>query len=316
MLSRVAEHMYWLGRYVERAENTARMVSVSTGIMLDSPRHAPALWRSVIEAVGLDAYFKDRYGAAEERQAVKFLLADEMNPSSIVASLARARENARTTREILPSEVWEQVNDAYWRAREEAAKAVARNPRHEFLNAVVTDCQLLHGMLASTMSRDAAYRFVHLGLNVERADMTTRMLDLGAASLAASRDAQPAPVNGAASTANVVWMSVLLCLSAYQMYHQHVQTRVHGGEVVHFLLLDPDFPRAVAHCLNEAESCVRHLPRHETPLKATQALQARLAGTDIKALLRGGLRASLDDLQVGLGRLHQEIEVCWFGSFS
>jgi uncharacterized alpha-E superfamily protein len=289
MLSRVAEQMYWLGRYVERAENTARLVNVSTGMTLDLPREAPPLWQVLMRILGIEAS-----PGGEERQVVRLLLADETNPSSVLASLARARENARTSREILPSEAWEWINNAYWRTRDEATRSIARNPRQEFLQRTIAECQLFAGVLAGTMSHNAAYRFVEIGRHLERADMTTRVLDLGAAT------------DG--------WMGVLFALSAYQMYHQHIGGVVQGPEVVRFLLLNPDFPRTVGHCLNSMAALLQCLPRHEDPLRAVRDLQAPLAGIDIDSVLRAGLDRILDEMQAGLSEIHYRIEACWFSA--
>jgi uncharacterized alpha-E superfamily protein len=306
MLSRVAERMYWIGRYMERAEDTARMVNTVTEMMLGVPQ-AASLWPVTIDILGLNAAYRERYGHAEERQTVRFLLADELNPSSIVRSIQNARENARTTREILPNEAWELVNDSYWQVKEQAAKAVSRNHRHEFLNRVVQNCQLLNGMLAGTMSHDSAYYFALVGRNIERADMTTRVLDLGAADLA-----QYTANTGPTPFANLRWMSVLLCLSGYQMYHQHVQTRVNALEVLNFLLHDKRFPRAVSHCLGAIEIGLSFLPHHDPPLDNLRAVQRTLNGADVAALLKAGLRKFLDRLQVELNSIHRAIETNWF----
>jgi len=311
MLSRVAERMYWTGRYMERAENTARMVSVVTEMMLDAPRQGPSLWMIMVEILDLEVIYNERHGNADERQVVRFLLAEETNPSSILSSLSHARENARTTREILPIEAWEQINDIYWYAKDNALKAVPRNNRHPFLMDIVRTCQLLNGMLAGTMSHDAAYHFARLGRNLERADMTTRILDLGAAGREQISDITGTP-DRSTPFASVLWMSVLLCLSAYQMYHQHVQTRVNGQEVLKFLLTDKDFPRAVAHCLNEVESCLSHLPRHDQALLRTRELHQMLEQIDVWQLMQKGLRESFDELQSALVQIHHEVTSSWF----
>ncbi len=311
MLSRVAERMYWTGRHMERAENMARLISANTRMALDSPREVPAPWRAMVQILGLDGHFNDRYGSADERHVVRFLMADTGNPSSIVSALAQARENARTTREILPSEAWEQINDVYLHAREQAARSLARNLREPFLIGIVRACQLLNGLLAGTMSHDDAYQFMLLGRNLERADMTTRVIDLGAVGmteLVRTTRAGQTP----AAFANLAWLSVLSCLSGYQMYHQHVQTGVRGREVVQFLLRDPRFPRAVAHCLAALRDGLARLPRHEAPLEAATAMSRQLQAMEIAPLPNQRLRACMDDLQQSLNRIHAAIEANWF----
>ena len=305
MLSRVAERMYWIGRYLERAENTARMVSAQTRMLLDSPREVPAPWKVMLQIVGLEEAYDQRYGATEERPVVRYLLAETANASSILSSLANARENARTTREILPIEAWEQINDVYWYAREQAAKAVARTQREPFLNEIIRACQLLYGLLAGNMSHDAAYHFFRLGRHLERADMTTRVLDLGAVG----------PDDLASETATLTssrWMRVLSCLSAYQMYHQHVQTRVNPLGVCQYLLKDSKFPHAVAHCMAALETDLAQLPRHPETLAAARALHQTVQSTDVASLLETGLSDYLDTLQVGFNAMHNAIAHAWF----
>lgn len=311
MLSRVAERMYWIGRYMERAENMARLISANTRIALDSPREVSAPWRAMVQILGLDQDFNDRYDAVDERHVVRFLMADAGNPSSIVAALAQARENARTTREILPNEAWEQINDVYWYAREQAVRALPRNQREPFLIGIVRACQLLNGLLAGAMSHDDAYQFVLLGQNLERADMTTRVVDLGAVGMMQLMRTARAGQTPTAF-ANLAWLSVLSCLSGYQMYHQHVQTGIKGQEVVQFLLRDTRFPRAVAHCLAALQDGIARLPQHEPPLQAATVMTRQLQGIEVAPLMRGGLRTCMDNLQQSLDRIHTAIEVNWF----
>lgn len=312
MLARVAERMYWMGRYMERAENTARMVGAVTEMMLDAPRQGPSLWKIMVDILGLEALYAGRYDIAEERPVVRFLLADESNPSSILSSISLARENAGTSREILPIEAWEQVNDIYWYAKEQAAKAVNRNNRHPFLSAIVGACQLLNGRVAGTMSHDIAYHFIRLGRHLERADMTTRILDLGAAGRAQIADMTGTP-DRATPVASGLWMSVLLCMSAYQMYHQHVQMGVKGEEVVRFLLTDVNFPRAVVYCVREVELRLSLLPHSGPPLQAARSLREELGKVEVPKLMQRGLREYLDGLQIRLANVHSCIAASWFG---
>lgn len=314
MLSRVAERMYWTSRYVERAQNTARMLRAVSHISLDAPHAGPSWWRIVLEILGLEDAYMESVDGIDERQVVRFLLADETNPSSIISCISHARESARTTREILPTEAWEEINDLYWYARDQAAKSVARNSRNRFISDVIGSSQKWNGLLAGTMSHDAAYTFMRLGRNIERADMTTRILDLGAAGeehiaeLASSPD-RVGPI------ANSLWMGVLLCLSAYQMYHQHVQTRVSGPDVVRFLLADEYFPRSVLYCLTEVKSWLGRMPRHELPQSTTVDILAQVQRAQSRRFARRGLpqyRRYIDNIQERLGRLHQHTAQCWF----
>jgi uncharacterized alpha-E superfamily protein len=314
MLSRVAERIYWIGRHMERSENTARLLGVYAQLVLDLPKTIPLGWRALIEITGTQALFGEHYQHADERNVVKFLLADPTNPCSVLRSLELARENARTTREIMPSEVWEEINDAYWYLKDQVATATQRGNRHKLLSEIILSCQRLNGMLAGTMSHDSAYNFARLGRNLERADMTTRILDVGSTNGLSDPHGSEATLAASAMTAyeNVLWMSVLRSLSAYQMYRQHVHNRVNGTDVAAFLLQDLYFPRSVMHCLNELEACLRQLPRSDAPLRSNARVQRRVAKADIPALLKNGLHLFIDDLQRELGNTHHQITGTWF----
>ena len=314
MLSRVAERMYWTSRYVERAQNTARMLRAVSHISLDAPHAGPSWWRIMLEILGLEAAYLEHVGEVDERQVARYLLADETNPSSIIACISHARENARTTREILPTEAWEEINDLYWYARDQASKSVTRNSRHGFISEVIGSSQKWNGLLAGTMSHDAAYNFMRLGRNIERADMTTRILDLGAAGEEHIAELAPS-ADRAIPIANSLWMGVLLCLSGYQMYHQHVQTRVSGPEVVRFLLTDEYFPRSVVYCLIEVQSWLARLPRNDLPRATNAEIVEMVKRARARRFARRGLpqyRRFIDNIQERLGRLHQQIAQSWF----
>jgi uncharacterized alpha-E superfamily protein len=308
MLSRVAERLYWLGRYVERAENTARLVSVNAQLLLDMPSPATVLWRSLIEILGCQADFAAQHPAASERSVMRYVVADEASPASLVSALRGARENARTVREVLPSAAWELVNHQYWSAHERAEQALARKHRQEFLDSIILQCQQFAGLLANTMSHREPYHFVTLGGAIERADMTSRILDIGCIY------AQGRHGEVLAAHENVLWMNVLLSLSAYQMYRQQVRERVNGRDVVAFLLQDPAFPHAIACCLDAVEHALGQLPRNRGPLRVNREIVQQLRRADPDALLAGGLHDYLDSVQREVGRLHAAIETTWFAN--
>ena len=308
MLSRVAERLYWLGRYVERAENTARLVGVNAQLLLDMPGPVTVLWQSLIEILGRQADFSEHHQAASERNVIKYTVADEKSPASLVSALRMARENARTVREVLPSEAWELVNHLYWSAHESAEQALTRKHRQEFLDNVVLQCQQFSGMLMNTMSHREPYHFVSLGWSIERADMTSRILDVGC-TYASGQHGEVL-----AAHENVLWMNVLLSLSAYQMYRQQVRERVNGRDVVAFLLQDPAFPHAVSCCLDAVEHALSELPRNRTPLRVNREVVQYVGRADPDALVVAGLHDYLDALQAEFGRLHAQIEATWFAN--
>jgi len=174
MLSRVAERLYWTARYLERAENTGRLVRVFSSMMLDLPNGVGLNWRQLVDVSGAHEYFDRNYRSSGERNVIKFMLSDTDTQGSVISSLAMARENIRTTRDLVPSEGWEHVNELYLFARKKLTGKTLLKDRHEFLSEIIMRCQQITGLLAGTMSHGPAYQFVRVGRNLERADMTTR----------------------------------------------------------------------------------------------------------------------------------------------
>jgi len=238
MLSRVAENLYWMARYLERAENTARLINANTNALLDLPRGITLGWGPLIDIMGCRAEFDAIFSVKDERNVINFLIVDERNPTSLVSSLSRARENARTLREILQRELWEELNDLYLFAKREIPAGLGRRKRFESMRAVIRRRQTMLGIVDGAMSRDEAYQFMRLGRYLERADMTSRIVDTSSADLLGVR-------SGELPFANIRWISILRSLSAYQMYRQHVQVRVRGPAVLRFLLQNWQFPRSV-----------------------------------------------------------------------
>lgn len=249
MLSRVAERVYWLGRFMERAENTARLILVRHNAVLDLPTEVQPGWDLLLQVLGAEASFAELSGAATEKNIISFVFGERENPSSIISSLTSARENMRTTREILPSEAWERVNSLYLSVARRSQKDLPHSVRHVVLNNIVQSCQQVTGMLAGSMNHDAAYQFVRMGRNLERADMSTRIIDAASAGLMGN-------IHETSPFRNVLWISVLQSLSAYQMYRLNVRRRVNPEDVLAFLFQSTVFPRAVAHsCSRSSTAC-------------------------------------------------------------
>ena len=306
MLSKVAERMYWLGRYVERAENIARLVNVNASLQLDLPRGVKPPWHGLTDIFDQTEEFLQAPKTADERSVIKFILADKDNASSLLSTVRFARENARTTREILPTEAFELITELHHFANERINDALGRAGRHEYLASIVNQCHQLTGALFGTMSHDLGYAYIRLGRNVERADMTTRILDVTSTQILTKELQLPETYDTA------LWMSVLRSISAYQMYRQHVTDRVNAEDVVEFLLQDRHFPRSVAHCISELKSCCSELPRNEEPLRALASVARKVADVDVAEVLESGLRGYIDDFQLELAGVHDEIANTWF----
>ncbi|MGB5438816.1 MAG: alpha-E domain-containing protein [Gammaproteobacteria bacterium] len=306
MLSRVAERLYWTARYLERAENTARLVKVYSYLMLDLPSGIGLDWHQLVDISGAQEYFDKNYRTSGERNVIKFMLSDTDSQGSLLTSLAMARENIRTTRDLVPSEGWEHVNELYLFARKKLTGKAPLKDRYEFLSEIVMRTQQITGLLAGTMSHGAAYQFIRVGRNLERADMTTRIIDVGSTTLIA-------PGVELERLENRLWTYVLRSLSGHQMYRQYMRRRVQAERVLAFLLQDTDFPRAVAHTLGEIASCLENrLPHNDEPLRAALRLQRLVAEANVEKLLAEGLHEFLDRLQQEFGNLHEQIAGTWF----
>jgi uncharacterized alpha-E superfamily protein len=308
MLSRVAERMYWFGRFNERAENTARLVSVNANLLLDLPKMMKHVWADLVNISGGYEQFYKRFTRADERNVIKFILADASNPASLVCTVKAARENARTTREIIPAEAWEKINEFHLYVKKNVEKALKREGRHRFLNDVMMYCQQMTGLLFGNMSHGEAYNFIRIGMNIERSDMTTRIVDVGCMNLMQEQAEIPDAYD------NILWMNVLRSLSAYQMHRQNVLDRITGRDVVEFLLKDDEFPRSVGHCMSELEYCFSKLPHNDLPLRSITHLSRIINETDLDKLMASNrLHAFIDDIQIDLGNIHSQVEQTWFG---
>ena len=310
MLSRVAENLYWLGRYLERAENTARFINSTTQVLLDLPKDAAFGWDVLLKVAGLDHVFAERYPdlcQADEDSLMPFLIEDESNPGSILSGIHNARENARTVREVLPMELWERINSLYLYIRDNAARAkVGRGPRNEVLAGVIGRRESILGLITSTMSQDVAYQFIKLGRNIERADMTTRIMDVNSAVRL------PRDVALAALATERMWMCTLNALSATQMYRRHVNVHVRANEVVDFVLKNPHFPRTVLHCLAEVEGCLSVLPDHKGAMRKVRQAWRRVENMKLADLKPTVMHEYLDQVQTDLGEVHAAVASQYF----
>lgn len=305
MLSRVAGRVYWLARYIERAENTARMVNTYYFLLLDMPRGTRVGWEVLPFITGGYPLFTEHYQRHDERNTVKFILADGFNPGSLLNSIKNARENCRTSREVLPGQAWELINEMYLYTNAHVSDALPRRGRFEFLSQIIFRCQQLTGFLAGTMSHDHAYDFVRIGRNLERADMTTRVIDIGAMSLQDTTEPGSLDVH--------VWTSMLRTLNAYQMYRKDVQLGVQCPDVVGFLLKNVQFPRSAAHCIDQVEECFSNMPLYKDNLKPVRDVRRRIDRIKPEKLDAGSLHTEVDRLQIGISAVHKQIGKTWLG---
>ncbi len=310
MLSRVADSLYWINRYVERAENISRFVEVSEAMALDCPPGSAEPWLPLIDASGDRELFDELYPAGGPEQVVEFLVRAEANPYSVVNCIAIARENARQIRDVITTEMWEQLNDTYWTLLD--SEGFWKQQPQERLRDIRRACQLFYGITDATLSRDLSWHFSRLGRLLERADKTTRILDVKYFLLLPSPD----EVGGVLD--ELQWISLLRSAGAYQMFRQSQQQAIEPKAVAAFLLLDPIFPRSVRYCLGRIDETLRIVRGQAVPgapdeLECLSGLTlARWSYTSIDELIAGGLHESIDDLQSDLNRLHDLVEQRYF----
>ncbi|MEM7578205.1 MAG: alpha-E domain-containing protein [Planctomycetota bacterium] len=276
MLSRVANAIYWMARYVERAENTARFIDVNLQLTLDRSSVVSPQWMPLVNITGDDQAFIESYGNADRDAVLEFLTLDLNNPNSIASCAAAARENARTIRETITTEMWEQVNELHHLMG--SAKATQLN--HHFFRHVKRTAMLFNAVTDSAMSRAIGWEFARLGRMIERADKTSRMLDVKYFLLLPSTE-------DVGTTLDVIqWRALLASVDAMEMYRQQYGT-INPTHVADFLMFNGDFPRALAHCLYSAK----------------HALDKLIPGADSGEAFQAG-----QDAQRCLGRLVSEVQ--------
>ncbi|MGH9133415.1 MAG: alpha-E domain-containing protein [Ilumatobacteraceae bacterium] len=298
LLSRVAERLYWGARYVERAEDTARLVRSYTDLIVDLPIEVLAYsWEPLVAIAGSGSLFGERHG---EQAVIEFLVADHGNPGSVASSVAAARENLRTTREVLPREAWRALNGLHQYVLAEAERAVERRTRDRFLGRVIDDSRRLDGVLESTMTRANPYRMWRLGQLIERADMTTRVLGVGAASILQAPERLD-------DHDEVQWMGVLRSISALQMFQRATRGPIEGAAVVRFLLFYTQFPRSVRGCLDAMRGVLTNLPRPDAVISVLDQTTATLMACEAHADDGARLDDAMDEVQLAIAELDQAI---------
>ena len=305
MLSRVAERLYWMARYLERSEGTARLVNAFSLFVLDIPKGMEPGWDALVRTFDAQASFAERYSKATERNTISFLLSDKSNHCALRHSVRSARENVRTTRDVLPRFAWELMNELHLLVDTRARHAVARGNRREFLDRVIGMNQQFNGLLDSTVTRDQAFWFIRLGGLLERCDMTSRIVDVAATSMGEK-------LNGPIPGAPLLGSNLLQSLSATSAYRRSVGPIIASDDVIDFVLKSPNFPRSMIFCLNSIEETVALLKAPAGMLRQIRAMAKSIGNVDTSDEARPELHARIDDFQADLGELHESIAERWF----
>jgi uncharacterized alpha-E superfamily protein len=320
VISRVADHCFWMGRYVERAEATARMLAATGSLALDAELPPEHVWRPIVVVSGEEDEFRTRVCAGDDRSPLwgdgeavqKFMVWDEENGVSLARSVIGARWNARSIREVLSHETWEAINEVHLWIASDAAAAMYANQREAFYQQIRRSTQLTLGLLRSTMLHDEPLDFVWLGVLLERVNQTARMLDVHHHAFTHAHHAAPEVVETA------LWVTLLRALSGAEAYMKRSAGRITSQAVARFLISETQFPRSIAYCVRSAYDrlCgIRPPARDELPggasLERLRVLDTWVAARQQEPLVGPGVHDLLthvvDEVHAICGTLGKEL---------
>jgi len=310
MLSRVAHSLYWMSRYIERAENVARLLDVNLQFLADFQDLSDTeqtTWGPLILSSGQEELFNKYYKAPDSRSVTEFLAFDLRNPDSILACVYAARENARMVRDQISLEMWETINELYLLLKEQNTAAVWAAGPQEFFAKINRASHLYQGLTASTYSRSEGWEFIEFGKYLERADKTTRILDVKYHILLPSAT----DVGGALDTAQ--WQAVLRSASALEAYRRYYVREILAWKAAEFLIFSDSFPRSLHFCAAQIDDFLRRIlgesgSRPRSPgARASRRLLADLQSLTITDVLNQGLHEFLMDVQSRLAAISDEV---------
>ncbi|MBD8489924.1 alpha-E domain-containing protein [Echinicola sp. CAU 1574] len=312
MLSRVANSIYWLGRYLERAENYARFIDVNFNLMLDLPPDLKTQWEPLVFATGDHESYSGRYEEYDKKSVIHFLTLDTSNPNSIISSITYARENARIVRENLSKETWEKINELYHFIKKATPRKIwdKEDPR-SFFDKIKNQIQLLYGLTESTVARTEGWYWKQLGMYLERADKTSRILDVKYHMLLPTPEEVGSPLDF------LHWTALLKSVTGFNTYRR-IHGKIQANGVVDFLIFSRRFPRSIYFCLKEAEDCLHMISGskdnefHNKAEKAIGALRSKLGFSEVSDIIGIGLHESIDDLQQKINNISDEIQSIFF----
>lgn len=316
MLSRVADSLFWMNRYIERAENAARIIDVNLQLLLDFQKIDDAKlkehWDPIIKATGDEKLFYKLYTVADSTTVTEFLTFQDKNPNSIVSSISLARENARAVRAQLSTEMWEEINRIYLFLKGKSGKRMLQQDPYEFFKHIKEGSLLIQGMTESTIPHDQGWEFIQIGKYLERADKTTRILDVKYHILLPNvKD-----VGGAVDA--VQWSAVLRSCSGHEAYHQAYVDYANPWKVAEFLILSEEFPRSIRFCVGKIDQALRRISGSEENHFANDAekfsgrLLSDLNFSSIDDIFRVGLHEYLDKLQLSFNEIGRALYLNYF----
>jgi uncharacterized alpha-E superfamily protein len=303
MLSRVANLIYWTARYLERGENTLRLIDVNAQLVLDLESHDdfndPRAWEPLVYVTGEEEKFFELYGKpVTEEAVVNFLLFDRKNPSSLLSCVASARENARCVRDQISSEMWEVINTFYLRLKTHDYRTYTQTGSNEYIADLKLRTQQIYAVAESMLPRNEGWWFYSLGRYLERADNVSRILDIKYFMILPDR-------HHVGSALDVIqWGSVLRSCSAFEAFRRTQRGQLKLENVTNYLIRDKEFPRSILASVIAAENCLRKICDNKTselsePLLAEMAtLRQHLEDSEVTAIIGNGLHEYLESIQL------------------
>lgn len=297
MLSRVASSIYWMRRYIERAENIARFIDANLHLNLDLSIGTEEQWEPLVLTLAELPLFESLYDEPSRANVIEFLTFDPKNPNSILNCLKSARENARVVRDAISSEMWEQVNTFYLFVAGASYRDLEHGDTHVFFNRIKTQSHLFNGIAANTMSHNEGWHLGQLGRQLERADKTCRLLDVKYFIMLPREAAVGSPFDA------LQWEALLRSASAFEMFRKR-HGRVTPDKVAEFLILDRQFPRAICHCLCSAQDSLHAVTGSRVGTFENSSEQhlglicSRLNFARIEEIISMGMHEFLDYIQI------------------
>ncbi len=307
MLSRVANSIYWINRYIERAENYARFIDVNFHLMFDLPPEISEQWAPLVITMADEKLFKQYFDQPTRDHVLYFMTFEMRNPNSILSNLYQARENARTIRETISKEMWEHINQFYLRVKEAAHQQMDMLGLQAFYNEVKMGSQLFFGIVDSTITRSDGWHFGRVGRFLERADKISRFVDVKYFILLPDTNLIGSPLD------ILQWSSVLKSASAYNMFRQQYK-EITPANIVEFLVLDKLFPRSVLYSLLYAETSLREISGTSSAMrysndaeKKLSRLRSEIEFTSIDEVFDIGLHEFIDGFQAKNNEVGQSV---------
>lgn len=313
MLSRVANSIFWMNRYLERAENIARLIETQLHMILDLPslREDPEAWKPLVDITGDQEYFEEKFGSPTRENVMFFHTFDGAYAHSIKSCLTAARENARSIREVIPSEFWEMINKLYLEVAGMGNSSSAFKDPHKFYSNIKMTSHLMMGIAYTTMSRGEGWHFAQLGRFLERADKTSRILDVKYFIILPTLDYVGSSMD------SVQWSALLKSTSSFEMYRKKFNL-ITPENIVEFLVFDREFPRSILYCVNHAEQSLSRIMG--TPMGSFNnemerqfgKLSGKLNYSSVDEVMSIGLHQFLDGIQTDLNSLGEAVHENFF----